>query len=196
MDRHPPGYLSGTSHPYHFLLGRGREALALYRPHHHHHYSTSSFITTDTITTITYTINHPQYRLLIYEIPEELFTHASEEVLLASPTPSHRGRGEFRHTGGQSRVTDLAPLLREETTSMYGIMEDAQDDRSQQKRPIQPCAECIDFKLTVKITSRQRVFRVVLASDHKRQVQLLRQLRLLKGLQQTQMAEFQEEHGP
>ncbi|GKF35278.1 hypothetical protein Tco_0108478, partial [Tanacetum coccineum] len=33
--------------------------------------------------------------------------------------------------GVNLRVTDLATIVEEETTSMYGIMEDAQDDRSQ-----------------------------------------------------------------
>ncbi|GKB86642.1 hypothetical protein Tco_0958914 [Tanacetum coccineum] len=37
--------------------------------------------------------------------------------------------------------------------------------------------------------------RELLASDHKRQVQLTKTLRLLKGLQ-TQMVEFQRQHGP
>ncbi|GKA19406.1 hypothetical protein Tco_0699321 [Tanacetum coccineum] len=32
--------------------------------------------------------------------------------------------------GVNQRVTDLATIVEEETTSMYGIMEDAQDDRS------------------------------------------------------------------
>ncbi|GJZ33316.1 putative reverse transcriptase domain-containing protein [Tanacetum coccineum] len=42
---------------------------------------------------------------------------------------------------------------------------------------------------------RQRVILELLASDHKRQVQLTKTLRLLKGLQ-TQMVEFQRQHGP
>ncbi|GKG33103.1 hypothetical protein Tco_0430613, partial [Tanacetum coccineum] len=33
--------------------------------------------------------------------------------------------------GVNQRVTDLATIIEVETTSMYGIMEDAQDDRSQ-----------------------------------------------------------------
>ncbi|GJU84505.1 hypothetical protein Tco_1292051 [Tanacetum coccineum] len=41
---------------------------------------------------------------------------------------------------------------------------------------------------------RQRVISELLASDHKRQVQLTKTLRLLKGLQ-TQMVEFQRQHG-
>nr|GEV36511.1 hypothetical protein [Tanacetum cinerariifolium] len=42
---------------------------------------------------------------------------------------------------------------------------------------------------------RQRVIKELLAADHKRQVQLTKALRLLKGLQ-TQMIEFQRHHGP
>ncbi|GJV41655.1 hypothetical protein Tco_1420095 [Tanacetum coccineum] len=42
---------------------------------------------------------------------------------------------------------------------------------------------------------RQRVITELLASDHNRQVQLTKILRLLKGLQ-TQMVEFQRQHGP
>ncbi|GKC88221.1 hypothetical protein Tco_1148870 [Tanacetum coccineum] len=42
---------------------------------------------------------------------------------------------------------------------------------------------------------RQRVISKLLASDHKRQVQLTKTLKLLKGLQ-TQMVEFQRQHGP
>ncbi|GKD39846.1 hypothetical protein Tco_1260053, partial [Tanacetum coccineum] len=89
--------------------------------------------------------------------------------------------------GVNQRVADLATIMEEETTSMYGIMEDAQDDRG---------AECIDFRVTVRRSHRrQRVISELLASDHKRQVQLTETLRLLKGLQ-TQMVEFQRQHGP
>ncbi|GJR11922.1 putative reverse transcriptase domain-containing protein [Tanacetum coccineum] len=42
---------------------------------------------------------------------------------------------------------------------------------------------------------RQRAITELLASDHRRQVQLTETLRLLKGLQ-TQMVEFQRQHGP
>ncbi|GKF38207.1 hypothetical protein Tco_0118268 [Tanacetum coccineum] len=42
---------------------------------------------------------------------------------------------------------------------------------------------------------RQRAITELLASDHKRQVQLTKTLRLLKGLQ-TQMVELQRQHGP
>ncbi|GJY07615.1 hypothetical protein Tco_0374669, partial [Tanacetum coccineum] len=75
--------------------------------------------------------------------------------------------------GVNQRVTDLSTVVEQETTIMYGIMEDAQDDRSQ----------------------GDKVASELLASDHKRQVQLTKTLRLLKGLQ-TQMVEFQRQHGP
>ncbi|GJV50726.1 putative reverse transcriptase domain-containing protein [Tanacetum coccineum] len=42
---------------------------------------------------------------------------------------------------------------------------------------------------------RQGVIKELLAADHQRQVQLTKALKLLKGLQ-TQMAEFQRQHGP
>ncbi|GJU85170.1 hypothetical protein Tco_1292716 [Tanacetum coccineum] len=71
--------------------------------------------------------------------------------------------------GVNQRVTDLATIVEEETTSMYGIMEDAQDDRSQLRgrvnmlyrdRPVHrhlevmiereaKMAQCIDFKVTI-----------------------------------------------
>ncbi|GJS11527.1 hypothetical protein Tco_0368323 [Tanacetum coccineum] len=42
---------------------------------------------------------------------------------------------------------------------------------------------------------RQGVIKELLAAIHQRQVQLTKALKLLKGLQ-TQMAEFQRQHGP
>ncbi|GJW97452.1 hypothetical protein Tco_0179260 [Tanacetum coccineum] len=145
--------------------------------------------------------------------------------------------------GVNQRVTDLATIVEEETTSMYGIMEDAQDDRSQLRgrvnllyrdRPIHSRlavmvereakmareawglsmdssdyarSDVMSLRTTVVAQSaliselqsadhrRQRVISELLASDHKRQVQLTKTLRLLKGLQ-TQMVEFQRQHGP
>ncbi|GJX93274.1 hypothetical protein Tco_0347860 [Tanacetum coccineum] len=145
--------------------------------------------------------------------------------------------------GVNLRVTDLATIIDEETTSMYGIMEDAQDDRSQLRgrvnllyrdRPIHlrlammvereakmargawglsmdssdyACLDVMSLHTTVVAQSaliselqsadhrRQWVISELLASDHRRQVQLTETLRLLKGLQ-TQMVEFQRQHGP
>ncbi|GJT79714.1 hypothetical protein Tco_1054056 [Tanacetum coccineum] len=108
--------------------------------------------------------------------------------------------------GVNQRVTDLATIVEEETTSMYGIMEDAQDDPSQLRgrlnllyrdRPVHRLV--VQSALISELQSvdhrRQRVIIELLASDYKRQVQLTKTLRLLKGLQ-TQMAEFQRQHGP
>ncbi|GKF17188.1 hypothetical protein Tco_0062106, partial [Tanacetum coccineum] len=97
------------------------------------------------------------------------------------------------------RVTGLATIIEEETTIMYGIMEDAQDDRSQLRgrvnllyrdRPVHRRLASYSQQIT-----GDRVISELLASDHKRQVQLTKILRLLKGLQ-TQMIEFQRQHGP
>ncbi|GJT90117.1 hypothetical protein Tco_1078962, partial [Tanacetum coccineum] len=145
--------------------------------------------------------------------------------------------------GVNLRVTDLATIVKEETTSMYGIMEDAQDDRSllrarvnllYRDRPVHrrlavmiereakmareawglsmdasdyARSDVMSLRTTVVAQSaliselqsadhrRQRVISELLTSDHKRQVQLTKTLRLLKGLQ-TQMVEFQRQHGP
>ncbi|GJV29317.1 hypothetical protein Tco_1385765 [Tanacetum coccineum] len=120
--------------------------------------------------------------------------------------------------GVNQRVTDLATIVEEETTSMYGIMEDARDNRSQLRgrvnllyrdRPVhRRLAVMIEREAKMALAQsaliselqsadrrRQKVITELLTSDHKRQVQLTKTLRLLKGLQ-TQMAEFQRQHGP
>ncbi|GJR18707.1 hypothetical protein Tco_0967234 [Tanacetum coccineum] len=116
--------------------------------------------------------------------------------------------------GVNQRVSDLATIVGEETTIMYAIMEDAQDDRSQLRgRGLSMDAsdyarsDVMSLRTTVVAQSaliselqsadhrRQRVISKLLASDHKRQVQLTKTLRLLKGLQ-TQMVKFQRQHGP
>ncbi|GJZ75976.1 hypothetical protein Tco_0640441 [Tanacetum coccineum] len=106
--------------------------------------------------------------------------------------------------GVNHRVTDLSTIVEQETTIMYGIMEDARDDRSQLRgrvnlyrdRPVHRLAQsALISELQSADHRRQRVISELLASDHKRQVQLTKTLRLLKGLQ-TQMVEFQRQHGP
>nr|GEU37892.1 reverse transcriptase domain-containing protein [Tanacetum cinerariifolium] len=81
--------------------------------------------------------------------------------------------------GVNQRVTNLSTIVEQDTTIMYGMMEDAQDDRSQLR------GRAIDRK-------RQGVIKELLAADHKRQVQLTKALRLLKGLQ-TQMIEYSDD---
>ncbi|GKD45200.1 hypothetical protein Tco_1269845, partial [Tanacetum coccineum] len=107
--------------------------------------------------------------------------------------------------GVNQRVTDLATIVEEETTSMYGIMEDAQDDREAKMAreawglsmdaSDYARSDVMSLRTTVVAQSaliselqsadhrRQRAITELLASDHKRQVQLTKTLRLLKGLQ-------------
>ncbi|GJT53739.1 hypothetical protein Tco_0988793 [Tanacetum coccineum] len=123
---------------------------------------------------------------------------------------------------GSIRGYDLATIVEEETTSMYGIMEDAQDDQSllrgrvnllYRDRPVHLVlsdyarSDVMSLRTTVVAQSaliselqsadhrRQRVILELLESNHQRQVQLTKALKLLKGLQ-TQMVEFQRQHGP
>ncbi|GKC86460.1 hypothetical protein Tco_1142177, partial [Tanacetum coccineum] len=145
--------------------------------------------------------------------------------------------------GVNQRVTDLSTIVEQETTIMYGIMEDAQDDRSQLRgrvnllyrdRPVHrrlaimiereakmareawglsmdasnyARSDVKSLHTTVVAQSaliselqsadhrRQGVIKELWVSDHKRQVQLTKALEFLKGLQ-TQMTEFQRQHGP
>ncbi|GJW12821.1 hypothetical protein Tco_1578648 [Tanacetum coccineum] len=145
--------------------------------------------------------------------------------------------------GVNQRVTNLSTTVEQETTIMYGMMEDAQDDRSllrarvkllYRDRPVHrrlavmierearmareawglsmdasdyARSDVMSLHTTVVAQSaliselqsadhrRQGVIKELLAADHQRQVQLTKALKLLKGLQ-TQMAEFQRQHGP
>ncbi|GJZ31772.1 hypothetical protein Tco_0576819 [Tanacetum coccineum] len=106
--------------------------------------------------------------------------------------------------GVNQRVTDLSTIVEQETTIMYGIMEDAQDDLSQLRgrvnmlyrdRPIHMAQSALISELQSADHKRQGVIKELWASDYKRQVQLTKALQLLKGLQ-TQMTEFQRHHGP
>nr|GFD06121.1 hypothetical protein [Tanacetum cinerariifolium] len=55
-----------------------------------------------------------------------------KRLRFASPTPSQEfGESLAAGAGVNQRVTDLSTVVEKETTIMYGIMEDAQDDRSQ-----------------------------------------------------------------
>nr|GEW77070.1 reverse transcriptase domain-containing protein [Tanacetum cinerariifolium] len=113
-------------------------------------------------------------------------------------------------------ITDTWDEL--ETAIMYVIMEDAQDDRSQLRGRVNLSCELSfssydkererlgwlvrlgDYPWMLETMPaadrrRQRVIKELLAADHKRQVQLTKALRLLKGLH-TQMIKFQRHHGP
>nr|GEY02595.1 hypothetical protein [Tanacetum cinerariifolium] len=109
-------------------------------------------------------------------------------------------------------ITDTWDEL--ETTIMYGIMEDAQDDRMAREawglsmnasdnahsdvmslRTTLVAQHALILDLQAADRRRQGVIKELLAADHKRQVQLTKALRLLKGLQ-TQMMKFHRHHGP
>nr|GFC18929.1 hypothetical protein [Tanacetum cinerariifolium] len=94
---------------------------------------------------------------------------------------------------------ELYGFVDRETTIMYGMMEEAQDDRSQLRGQVNLLYRdrSVHRHLAVMVADhrRQRAIKELLAADHKRQVQLTKALRLLKGLQ-TQMIEFQKHHGP
>nr|GFA78806.1 hypothetical protein [Tanacetum cinerariifolium] len=192
-----------------------------------------------------------------YEDPEEDpadyhvdFTVVALPVVDHVPSKELRGRGPRQDEPAVAR-DDPYSLVREElygfvdrdTTIMYGMMEDAQDDRSQLRgrvnllyrdRPVHhrlavmierevmmareawglsmdasdnAHSDVMSLRTTLvaqhalildlQATNRRRhgVIKELLAADHKRQVQLTKALRLLKGLQ-TQMIEFSKHHGP
>nr|GEZ41542.1 hypothetical protein [Tanacetum cinerariifolium] len=123
--------------------------------------------------------------------------------------------------GVNQRVTNLSTIVKHETTIMYGMMEDAQDDRSQLRGRVNLFYKDrhVHHRLAVMIEREARmareawglsmdasdnahsdvmrhgVIKELLSADHKRQVQLTKALRLLKGLP-TQMIELQKHHGP
>ncbi|GJX67497.1 hypothetical protein Tco_0303224 [Tanacetum coccineum] len=90
--------------------------------------------------------------------------------------------------GANLRVTDLATIIEEETTSIDGREREAKMAR-------EAWGLSMDANNYASDHRRQRVITELLALDHKRQVQLTKTLRLLKGLQK-QMVEFQRQHGP
>ncbi|GKA81025.1 putative reverse transcriptase domain-containing protein, partial [Tanacetum coccineum] len=72
--------------------------------------------------------------------------------------------------GVNQRITDLATIVKEETTSMYGIMEDAQDDRCYVITYYGSGAECIDFRVTVSKSQETEGDSELLASDTKKKM--------------------------
>ncbi|GJY26659.1 hypothetical protein Tco_0401385 [Tanacetum coccineum] len=121
--------------------------------------------------------------------------------------------------GVNQRVTNISTTIEQETTIMYGMMEDAQYDRSllrarvkllYRDRPVhhrlavmiererEARMGCETWGLSIDASDYARsdgVIKELLAADHQRQVQLTKALKFLKGLH-TQMAEFQKQHGP
>ncbi|GJY16410.1 hypothetical protein Tco_0386832 [Tanacetum coccineum] len=101
--------------------------------------------------------------------------------------------------GVNQRVTDLATIVEEETTSMYGIMEDAQDDRSQLRGRVNLLYRDrpVHRRLAVMIEREAKMAREAWglsmdASDYARSdVMSLR-----TTIMAQRMVEFQRQHGP
>ncbi|GJZ90637.1 hypothetical protein Tco_0662564 [Tanacetum coccineum] len=116
--------------------------------------------------------------------------------------------------GVNQRVTNLSTTVEQETTIMYGMMEDAQDNRSllrarvkllyRDRHVYRRLAVMIErearmaheaWGLSMDASDyapdhrRQGVIKELLAAEHQRQVQLTKVLKLLKGLQ-TEMADL------
>nr|GEW91162.1 hypothetical protein [Tanacetum cinerariifolium] len=182
----------------------------------------------------------PSPPLLIPSPPPDSPTHIEipksclplwKRLRFASPTPSHEvGESSAAGAPRQDEPTvvrdDPYSLVREElygfvdreTTIMYGMMKEAQDDQSQLRGRVKLlyrdrlvhrrlgvmierearmalAQHALILDLQAADRMRQGVIKELLAADHKRQVQLTKALRLLKGLQ-TQMIEFQKHQGP
>ncbi|GKB46733.1 hypothetical protein Tco_0897486, partial [Tanacetum coccineum] len=112
--------------------------------------------------------------------------------------------------GVNQRVTDFSTVVEQETTIMYGIMEDDQDDRSQLRGQVNLLYrdKPIHSRLAVMVEREAKMAHEawglsIDASDYassdvmslRTMVQLTETLRLLKGLQ-TQMVEFHRQHRP
>ncbi|GJW67761.1 hypothetical protein Tco_0122185 [Tanacetum coccineum] len=125
---------------------------------------------------------------------------SSDEVHCASPTPSRGGKGSNGDEFSSRAARQDRPTIAME--DLYGFVDMVDVPPYDYAR-----SDVMSLRTTVVAHSaliselqsadhmRQRVISELLASDHKRQVQLTKTLMLLKGLQ-TQMVEFQRQHGP
>nr|GEU76277.1 hypothetical protein [Tanacetum cinerariifolium] len=109
-------------------------------------------------------------------------------------------------------VTNLSTIVEQETTIMYGMMEEAQDDRSQLRgrvnllyrdRPVHRhlvvmieieakmalAQHALVLDLQAADRRRQGAIKELLAADHKRQVQLIKALSLLSIMGYSQLAD-------
>ncbi|GJX89491.1 putative reverse transcriptase domain-containing protein [Tanacetum coccineum] len=174
---------------------RSRGLLALTTPPPSNHYSTITIpITTDSIST--------PIALLILSILRVDYL-IGEGAFLFIPPLSHL-RWESSAAGA---IDEIAPTTVEGRFNLEGYRScyhcgggDYQhvcsNDREREaKMAREAWGLSMDSSDYAPDHRRQRVISELLASDHKRQVQLTKTLRLLKGLQ-TQMVEFQRQHGP
>nr|GEX29952.1 hypothetical protein [Tanacetum cinerariifolium] len=135
---------------------------------------------------------HPMSKELDYGITDtwDELVGASEEI---APTTLQ---------GVNQRVTDLSVVFEEREARMareaWGLSMDASDNAHSDVMPLHTtlvAQHALILDLQVAYHRRQGVIKELLAADHKRQVQLTKALRLLKGLQ-TYMIKFQRPHGP
>ncbi|GJS56601.1 hypothetical protein Tco_0629963 [Tanacetum coccineum] len=179
---------------------RSRGLLALTTPPPSNHYSTITIpITTDSIST--------PIALLILSILRVDYL-IGEGAFLFIPPLSHL-RWESSAAGA---IDEIAPTTVEGRFNLEGYRScyhcgggdyqhacsssfSSNDREREAKMAREAWGLSMDSSDYAPDHRRQRVISELLASDHKRQVQLTKTLRLLKGLQ-TQMVEFQRQHGP
>ncbi|GJR59713.1 hypothetical protein Tco_1501875 [Tanacetum coccineum] len=95
------------------------------------------------------------------------------------------------HEGVNARVTELTVVQEQDTQDIYAVIEDTQDRKIQIYQNVETL-----FDDKVSYMTRLEILALhYVVIDYQRQVQLAKALKLLKGLQ-TQMVEFQRQHGP
>ncbi|GJU59387.1 hypothetical protein Tco_1237153 [Tanacetum coccineum] len=115
--------------------------------------------------------------------------------------------------GVNARVTELTAVQEQDTQDIYAVIEDTQDRQTQIYQSVetlfddsqyhyetarlldQEALQAVISQLQAADRKSQVVTLEMLQADYQRQVQLAEALKLLKGLQ-TQMVEFQRQHGP
>ncbi|GJZ85795.1 hypothetical protein Tco_0651134 [Tanacetum coccineum] len=115
--------------------------------------------------------------------------------------------------GVNARVTELTAVQEQDTQDIYAVIEDTQDRQTQIYQSVetlfddsqyhyktarlldQEALQAVISQLQAADRKSQVVTLKMLRADYQRQVQLAEALKLLKGLQ-TQMVEFQRQHGP
>ncbi|GJT10956.1 hypothetical protein Tco_0857998 [Tanacetum coccineum] len=115
--------------------------------------------------------------------------------------------------GVNARVIELTAVQEQDTQDIYDVIGDTEDRQTQIYQSVETLfddsqyyyetARLLDQEALQAVISQlqatdrrsQVVTSEMLQADHQRQVQLTKALKLLKGLQ-TQMVEFQRQHGP
>ncbi|GJR55152.1 putative reverse transcriptase domain-containing protein [Tanacetum coccineum] len=103
--------------------------------------------------------------------------------------------------GVNARVTELTAVQEQDMQDIYAVIEDTQDRQTQIYQSVETLfddmigQQAVISQLQAADRKSQVVTLEMLQADYQRQVQLAEALKLLKGLQ-TQMVEFQRQHGP